>query len=158
MVNIITGEIQSGKTTYLLNLIKDSFSGKTIAGYTTKRILDNTNTIIGFSFKTFTTNREILFAHSQQKIGNKKFGNYFVNENSFVKLIDEIKKVFEPDLLVFDELGKMEINNDYFVNQIKLFVRNYPLSFIVIQKRVLDFWLEKLEIEAYNLKIIEKIS
>jgi nucleoside-triphosphatase THEP1 len=110
---LITGLPRVGKTTIILEVIKKLNIKAT--GFFTREILQN-NKRIGFNIETISGTSKILSSKnnltSSYRVGN--YGVYLENIDEIIKKIEaEISS--EPyDLIIIDEIGKMELFSNYF--------------------------------------------
>lgn len=155
MIHIITGEIGSGKTTYLIKNIIEPNKHLIFNGYLTERIYFDENNksrhnTVGFSFKTFT-GKTIPFAHKTEKIGNIFIKDYWISEESFIKVVDEMNSINNYDVLIIDELGIFEQNFKNFINNIKNLVTHSQKAYLIIQQRALEKWISYLSCDKYEI-------
>lgn len=155
MVNIISGEIGAGKSTYIQKKIIDANKNLIFNGYLTERIylsnLPQTREYTaGFCFKTFN-DKTFVFAHRYDKISDLKVRDYWISKQAYLDILNEINSIKKYDILIIDELGFFELDFDEFKNGIKQIIDDSKLAYVVIQKRVLEKWLEFLEISDKKL-------
>lgn len=155
MINIITGEIGAGKSTYLQKKILEPNKNLIFNGFITERIyLSNSPQMrdftAGFCFKTFTS-KTLIFAHKYNKLSNLKFRDYWISKQAFIDVLSEIDRIKNYDILIIDELGIFEFDFDEFKYGIKQIIDNAQLAYVIIQKRVLDKWLKFLAISDKKL-------
>jgi len=104
---LITGIPGCGKTTLILNLIKKvPFSA---GGFFTKEIREKGKRV-GFEISDLEGKKKIL-AHIDFKDSKYKVSKYGVDISALEKIgVEAIKKALaEKDLIVIDEIGKMEL-------------------------------------------------
>jgi len=161
----ITGESGVGKTTLIKEvsdiLIKREFK---ISGFITTD-LTSEGKRIGFNIIDINTKEERIFASKNIKT-DFKFGSYYLN----IKNLDEIlNKVLKRnyDILIIDEIGKMEFYSDNFKEKIDNLIKSETKilatlhrDFVEKYKRYGNIFLltkgnsEKIKNEI--LKLIEK--
>jgi nucleoside-triphosphatase len=100
----LTGKPGVGKTTVLKKFL-ENFEGK-IVGFFTPEIRKGSQRI-GFEIVEIPSGKRWLFA-SVEQIGDKRFGKYWLNLEVLENVVEKIEKS-EVDLIVIDEIGKMEM-------------------------------------------------
>ena len=105
---LITGLPRTGKTTLILDVIKEM--EKEVIGFVTKEILVN-NRREGFSIETFSGLNKILASkkHTEGKFRVASYGVYVENVDLVVKELNIRFEQQKHDLIVIDEIGKMEL-------------------------------------------------
>lgn len=114
---LITGLPRTGKTTLILDIIKEM--KKDVIGFVTKEIrIDNVRE--GFSIETFSGLNKVLASkkYSEGKFRVASYGVYVENVDLVVEELTErfIKEKY--DFIIIDEIGKMELFSSIF----KIFV------------------------------------
>ncbi|MHA1975045.1 MAG: nucleoside-triphosphatase [Candidatus Hodarchaeales archaeon] len=113
---LITGRPRVGKTTLIIKAIKEVVSlkpSKVIKGFVTSEIKENSKRI-GFNLETMDGKTGILARvekYSEFK-SNMRVGKYFVLLKDLESFIKEF--YYDSDLLVIDEIGKMELYSKSF--------------------------------------------
>ncbi|NHJ47576.1 MAG: NTPase [Asgard group archaeon] len=115
MTNIlITGYPRTGKTTLVMRFLKQT--KKKCAGFYTEEIRNEQNIRIGFKVVGISTNQTGILAHVDVR-SSYRVGKYNVNLSDFEKIaLLEMKK--ESDIVIIDEIGKMELFSESFKNQL----------------------------------------
>lgn len=107
---LITGYPKTGKTTLIKALIENC--SKTLAGFYTEEIMNTKGIRVGFRIITLSSEEPGVLAHTKIKTG-WKVGKYFVDVNEFERIIlPELS--LEADMIVIDEIGKMELFSENF--------------------------------------------
>ncbi|MCG3216459.1 MAG: hypothetical protein KAS63_07045 [Candidatus Heimdallarchaeota archaeon] len=112
---LVTGLPRVGKTTLLVNIISEM--DKKVVGFVTKEVKEN-NMRIGFEIESFSGHK-LMLASKKNRNSIHRIANYGV----FVENIDtivghlllELQKN-EYDLIVIDEIGKMELFSKKFIS------------------------------------------
>lgn len=125
----LTGKPRSGKSTVLekiIILLKEK--GKKVGGFITPEIREEGKRI-GFCVKDVFSNEIGILASKDIKIG-PKFGNYGINIEDFervaLKAIEFALK--ECDIIVIDEIGKMEFLSEKFREKLtQILISDKPL-------------------------------
>jgi len=128
---LITGPPKSGKSTLIAKLI-DYYHGKNfkIYGFITPDVRKN-NQRIGFDIKDIHTGLTKKLARVGSYKSQYKLGKYSI----FIEEFDEILSILETidyqseDLLIIDEIGKMELFSKKFQNFI---MKKYDLDINII--------------------------
>lgn len=134
---LLTGQPGTGKTTIIQKVI-DGISN--IGGFYTSEIVENGRRA-GFSVKTLLNRDAEILAHINSD-SNKRVGRYGVNIGAFE---DIIKKEFEDitskniNLIIIDEIGKMEMYSSYFCKMTEEFLKGDIPVLGVIQMRNYPF-------------------
>ncbi|MGC9781005.1 MAG: NTPase [Candidatus Heimdallarchaeota archaeon] len=115
MVNIlVTGFPRIGKTTLIKELLKKTT--KKYAGFYTEEIKNQNERRSGFKVVALSSNEEGILAHVNTK-SNMRVGKYGVDLKDFESIIiPEMEK--DSELLVIDEIGKMELFSKKFKDQL----------------------------------------
>jgi len=127
----ITGMPGVGKTDTLIKVVKDlEKSGYVVGGMITPPIVEN-NERVGFNVVDWYTKEKALFAHVN--IDSKdRVGKYGVDVNALdrigVKAIEKAIMDENIDIIIIDEIGKMEMLSDNFCRiVIDAFDSNKPI-------------------------------
>ncbi len=112
----LTGNPGIGKTTIIKKVI-ERIERKVIGFYTTE--IRKEGKRIGFEIVEIPSNTKHLFA-STEKISNIRFGKYYLDLEPLEEIIKKIEdKESEADIIIIDEIGKMEFFSKKFRNFIK---------------------------------------
>ncbi|MFW6134132.1 MAG: nucleoside-triphosphatase [Elusimicrobiota bacterium] len=127
---LITGNPGTGKTTLIKKAISDIDHP---VGFYTEEIRKNGKRC-GFITNTLSTCNSQQLAHTDIS-SEHTLGKYKINVQNFEKLIKkEFENYTKAELLVIDEIGKMEIFSKYFREKI-IELLNSPIPLIgIIQK------------------------
>jgi len=123
---LITGRPRVGKTTLVKNTIKEVTSLKpsvNIRGFITNEIRMNSKRI-GFNLETFDGQTGILARVEKYCEFNSdiRVGNYFVFLNDLEKFTGTFSD--HSDILVIDEIGKMELYSERFIESLDFALEN----------------------------------
>jgi nucleoside-triphosphatase THEP1 len=109
---IITGNIASGKTTFLVQLNEKlrELNIKT-GGFYSPRIMDDDLTI-GYDLVHVTDNERIEFLRNDGDSNNAEIGRFTIDEKSVLRATQWIKEDIENDwkIIIIDEVGKLELD------------------------------------------------
>ncbi len=108
----ISGRPSVGKTTLVKKLIT-SFSNKKIVGIITEQILEQGRRV-GFVVLGISSNKKSILAHKKKKSGIR-FGSYWLHLRNLDFIVSyELKNLANCELIVIDEIGKMEMQSHTF--------------------------------------------
>lgn len=115
MTNIlITGYPRTGKTTLIMKFLEQT--SKKCSGFYTEEIRNNQGIRVGFKVVAISLEEEGILAHVEVR-SSYRVGKYFVDITDFEKIaLPEMKR--ESDLVIIDEIGKMELFSEPFKNQL----------------------------------------
>lgn len=147
-IKIVTGKIQSGKTTKLFNFVstKNSIDGILSPIVNHKRVLYH---ISSKTIKIFETKSKVN--------GTIAIGNYIFLQESFDWANKKLLQGFynKPKYLVIDEIGKLELNGKGFYPSVKKILEikdNLSTQLIlVIRDYLLDKSLHFFDIDKYEI-------
>ena len=107
---VITGEIGSGKTSLINDLIAGLKSkNHTISGFYTKRIVEN-NATVGYHLVEVENEKETPFLSISPIENAEKVGKYFIHRNA----METGRKILQQNsahFIVIDEIGKLELTD-----------------------------------------------
>lgn len=114
MTNIlVTGAPKTGKTTLIANVIKES--GFRPIGFITEEVLQD-HIRIGFQIRTYSGTTATLASvnnrSSRYLVG--KYGVFLENLDEIVGVLEAEMACKQYDLVVIDEIGKMELGSEAF--------------------------------------------
>lgn len=113
-VIIITGDRQQGKTTFVKKLIENLHNKNiTIAGFVSVGI-DEGSERMGFNLVSINENRTVQLCTKMRNDDWLKYGSYFFNPEgiNYGKEILSIEKIAGKQLIVIDEIGPLEMNDE----------------------------------------------
>ncbi len=114
---LITGRPGVGKTTLVMNLVERLYGSLRLAGFTTAEVRSPSGARTGFQILTIQGNQAEL-----ARLGFRSsvhVGRYGVNLEAFERLaLPELERR-DADLIVIDEIGKMECASDGFCRAMK---------------------------------------
>ncbi len=127
----LTGRPGIGKTTVVKKFL-EVYEGNVI-GLLTPEIRKN-NKRIGFALKLIPSDEEFIFA-SVEKISSVKFGKYYLNLENLEKVLNKIENSLETcELVVIDEIGKMEMFSQRFKTFVKTILESDASILAVVHR------------------------
>ncbi|MFX1410740.1 MAG: NTPase [Promethearchaeota archaeon] len=150
---LITGPPRSGKSTLIVKLI-EHFHNRNykIHGFLTPEVRKDDNRI-GFDFESIKTNEIGKLARIGNYKTKYKLGRYCIFIEEFDKLISKLEDI-DPkvvDIIIIDEIGKMELFSKNFQNLIKKFFHSDIKIIATIGQRI------QHPLKDYLLKIPEVV-
>ncbi|MBU1299155.1 MAG: hypothetical protein KKF20_00960 [Bacteroidetes bacterium] len=148
---IVTGNINSGKSTYLLTTYEQLESKEKAVGFVALPILKR-NAKVGFELFILHENKKIKFASVEENFGNFQLGKYRFDQKLFDEVILNFPKI-EPDSIVFlDEYGKLEAEGKGWYPLIEQVLRqDFEKCYLVVRKELMGMMLDKLKVNKYEL-------
>jgi nucleoside-triphosphatase THEP1 len=123
---IITGQVASGKTRFLTQLIEKfrELNVKT-GGFYSPKILSSDITI-AYDLVHLTNNERIEFLHTNLSDHSSDIGKYKMNESSFTKACHWIETDIENqcDVMILDEVGRLELTDKGWAGSIDLLLKS----------------------------------
>ena len=154
---LITGPPRSGKSTLIAKLI-EYFSNKqtTIYGFLTPEVREG-NRRIGFDVEDISTKERGKLARISKTNSDYRLGKYSVSIDDLEQIISNIEDIrfTEGDLLIIDEIGKMELFSAKFRNFIlNIFSSNLTVVAtigITVKHPIKDHLLHIPDVSLFNL-------
>ena len=155
MINIVTGAINSGKTTKIHNIYNQIGYGD---GFINKKIYKS-NINMGQRIIRLSTNESEIFSLKEEFIPNKwneecRYYNYSFSKTGLefaINIVDDvIRHNIEP--IFIDEIGPLEIYNEHglFNTFMKVIAIRVEL-FVAIRDTCLEHFLQKFKINEYKI-------
>ena len=155
MVKIVTGSINSLKTTRIINYYEDNPIGD---GFVSKKIMKD-NLVYGYNLMQLSTKHEIpLVIRDSLWDGKKriifKIGPYCFFEEALMFLEEKTDEFINNNInpIFLDEIGILELNGEGFDQILKKLIKNKCDLFLVVRSDLLDKVCER-----YGFKEIEII-
>ncbi len=110
---LVTGAPRTGKTTLVKSVVEEL--GRKVVGFITEEVLEQGRRI-GFKIKTFSGLESMLASvnERQANVFIGKYGVFIDNLESILRTLEEELKNSVYDLIVVDEIGKMELASKIF--------------------------------------------
>jgi nucleoside-triphosphatase THEP1 len=150
---IITGAIGQGKTTQVIKIV-DSLLKKeiSISGIFAPRIMENGVTI-GYDIVDIETNIREPFLRDNADTGLPKIGKYTIFPKGLEKGINVLNKsaVDKPHIVVIDEVGKLELNNQGWSTNITELVNGHSIMLLAVRDSFTEQVIEKWNLKHYSV-------
>lgn len=158
MINIITGNIQSGKTTKMISLFEKCKQGD---GFVCKKVIKDEK-FVGYNIVHLQTEKFVPFVYLKKYIPEKwneknQFGRFSFSKEGFIfadKIIDSIiKRNIEP--IFIDEVGPVEILlKKGFHKIVKKVLNTDKKCFLTVRSDMVDGFCEEFGVdERFVIKI-----
>lgn len=109
MITILTGRVGSGKTACLkaaIPLLKDR--GLRVDGYLSERVMDGEN-VLGYDLLVLQTGERVRLLRCLAQPGGESVGRFTLDPEGFAAAAEVIVRSRPSDLLILDELGRLEL-------------------------------------------------
>jgi len=152
MIKIITGERDSGKTSYLRYLVRDS---KFFNGFLQYKQYNENDKFIGYNLYDLETNQEFEFITTDLSREGLKLDNFVVLEEGVKKGKEIILKGIDQDkILVIDEIGQLEMDGKVFHEVLLKALKSGIEIYITVREELLNDFIEKYDLATRNYKLI----
>lgn len=161
MVRIVTGKINSGKTTrietiYHKNNLGDGFISKKIMigsdvyGFKAKRLSDGYETMFMLHDRYYSKN-DIIIDFDEESKYDYEIGPYKVLTKAISLIDNTYKNLIDDSIspLYFDEVGKLELNGLGFYQHIKKALLKNLDIYMVVREDLIDEVIRKFDITEY---------
>ena len=149
MVNIISGEINSGKTTNLINIFKKTNSGD---GFASIKVYKN-NKLYGYNLTRLSNNKTVPF------ISTTTFNDVIFKLDRFnfsKRGFNFAKKIINETLhnkktLYIDEIGPLELSKKGFYLSFKTALKSNVDIYVCIRSSCIKSVIKEFEIKNYKI-------
>lgn len=153
MIKIITGKHDSGKTSYLRYLVKDS---KFFNGFLEYKKYDEEDNFIGYELYSIEEDQTFDIIKTESEESFEK-GKYEIIEEGLNKGREIISDAIGKDkILVIDQIGPLEMKKKLFHNQIIEALKSGIEIYITVEEKLLNDFIEKYKVRDYKLIRIGK--
>jgi nucleoside-triphosphatase THEP1 len=130
-IYILKGEIDEGKTSFLL-AFSDFLKAKHYStnGFVSKRILLNTKTV-GYSIYSLKTQEKEQFLTINENNLTNKIGKFYILPKGLEKGESILKTINPKEIVIIDEIGKLELNEKGWYKQFNDIVENSQNTVII---------------------------
>jgi nucleoside-triphosphatase THEP1 len=152
MIKIITGERDSGKTSYLRYLVKDS---KFFSGFLESKKYDKDGKFLGYDLIDIETEDVFEFITIDLNREGKRLDKFIILEEGINKGKDIILSgINKEKILVVDEVGRLEIDGELFHEEIVKAMKSGVEMYITVREELLNEFIEKYELSSRDYKLI----
>lgn len=154
-VFILTGHIGQGKTTFIQKIV-ENFQSKGIAvgGIYSPRVMEG-ETTVGYDIIDINTTEKEVFLRQNTLDDNMKIGRFNINLQGLqkgVKAIKDSNNTANTQIVVIDEVGLLELQNQGWAGNIEELVRSSQNHILlVIRDRFVEKVIEKWELNNYQV-------
>ena len=152
MIKIITGKRDSGKTSYLRYLVRDS---RFFNGFLEYKKYDEDDKFIGYDLVDIETEEKFEFITTDMNREGQKLDKFIILEEGKEKgkeiILAGIKK---EKILVIDEVGQLEMEGKLFYNEIVEAIKSGIEMYITVRTDLLNEFIEKYGLSSRDYKII----
>ena len=156
---LITGEIQGGKTSYLLELVEVlKKSGLNVGGFLAPGSFESGERS-GFKLKNILTEFEISMASIKEIDVWEKYRRFWFNPDAFIQgrewICESLKA--DPDVVVIDEVGPMEQEGSGWSETLEfLLSSSVPVQLWSVREKLCGEVMEYWSISSEHLIHIDK--
>jgi nucleoside-triphosphatase THEP1 len=144
---IIAGEVGSGKTGCIKNLI-ENFQKKSISvsGVYSSRIMEN-NITTGYNVVNISTNKSAKFLRKEGDLSQQKIGRFYIFNEGLNAGNIELQNSYSQ-ITIVDEIGKLELSKNGWYKSVKQLIKNSNSHLILT---VRDKFVNQI-IEKFGIK------
>ena len=138
-VVLITGGIHQGKTTFTQKIVTDLIEKKIrVAGFLSTGV-DENGERKGFNLYDIETSESIELCSTRKDENRLQFGHYYFNNDAFVKgnQILGIENISGKQLIVIDEIGPLELNNQGWTNAIETITKRTSIPHVWVVRQTI---------------------
>lgn len=152
MIKIITGKRDSGKTSYLRYLVRDS---KFFNGFLEYKKYDEKDEFVGYDLYDLETKESFEFITTDLNREGIKLDYFVVLEEGIKKGKEIILKGIEKDkILVIDEIGQLEMDGKVFHEALLKALKSGIEIYITVREELLNDFIEKYDLSTREYKLI----
>lgn len=154
---IITGEVNSGKTSTVEKLISNLYAEqKTIGGVYSKGLFSGKEKI-GFKLIDIKSGDAKQLASIQfDNNFNLNHGKYYFKPEVFEEYNTKILSVFDSDVIIIDEVGKLELVEKGFFPSVQYLINDFTGKIImVVRKSLAKKVLKKFHLKQEDIDTLE---
>lgn len=152
MINIITGSVNSGKSTKLVDIYKNLGKGD---GFFNRKIYSG-NLYVGQEIVRMSNGESMIWSLREEVLDYWE-EQYCYADFSFskdaLKFAEEIvnSSIKSNDIIFVDEIGPLELQNKGFHNLFKCCLNSNKELYVVVREGCLEAVLRKYKIEDYEI-------
>ncbi len=154
MINVITGETNSGKSSKFIHLFNNESDA---IGLLSKKLYDNNKNIIGYNLVMLPNNVECAFIILKEEVNPAEHhlylfqGRFAFLKSSFTIGEEYIMSHLHNHSVWIDEVGSLELKGLGYDNLIKTLISNNINLTITTKRNLLEKVCERYGIEEHNL-------
>jgi len=152
MIKIITGKRDSGKTSYLRYLVRDS---KFFNGFLEYKQYDEKDEFVGYNLYDLETKQSFEFITMDMSRQGIALDYFVVLEEGIEKgkeiILEGIKK---DKILVIDEIGQLEMDGKVFHEALLKALKSGVEIYITVREELLNEFIEKYNLSTRDYKLI----
>jgi len=160
-IYVVTGRIQSGKTTFLSELVRALKEKKNeVAGFLSKGQSQDGERL-GFTLVNVQDGSEILLASRENTKTWLRYGRFFFNPEAFAEGERIIKKAIaqESKLVILDEVGPLEMEAKGWADMLDILSKEKKgVQIWVVRENILDQVLERWGIPRDQVILAESMK
>ncbi len=136
---IVSGKIDSGKTRMLEEIVRALKKKKIAVGGFLSVAEYKKNKKVAYHLKNIKTGREIPLATKKAFDTNQKIGNFYFNEEAFIKANEWLSDTRAFDVVIIDEIGPLEMRGGGFCELLDgLFLDFKGILIVCVRDSILD--------------------
>jgi nucleoside-triphosphatase THEP1 len=144
---IVTGEVGSGKTGCIKNLIENIQDKKfSVSGVYSSRIMEN-DIITGYDVVNISTNKSAKFLRKEGDLSQQKIGRFYIFNDGLNAGNVELQNSYSQ-ITIVDEIGKLELSKNGWYKSVKQLIKNSNSHLILT---VRDKFVNQI-IEKFGIK------
>lgn len=138
-IEIITGSVNSGKTTELIKLVEElKLKNQKVAGFISHSIFEQGEKI-GYSIEDIATKEFFHLAQNKpSSIFQLKQGRFYFNEDLFTMLNNRLESFLHYSYIVIDEIGPLELRKKGFYNGLIFLLNHYDKNLVLVTRKKLE--------------------
>jgi len=152
MIKIITGDRDSGKTSYLKYLVEDS---KFFNGFLESKKFDKDGKFTGYNLIDIETGESFEFITTDMTREGRKLDKFVIIEEGIRKGKEIILKGIDKNkILVVDEVGQLEIEGKLFHDEIVKAIKSGIEMYVTVRKELTNEFIKKYDLDSREYTFI----
>lgn len=152
MIKIITGKRDSGKTSYLRYLVRDS---KFFNGFLEYKQYDENDNFIGYDLYDLEAKKSFEFIRTDTSFEGKQIDDYVILGSGIERgkkiILDAINK---DKILVIDEIGELEMQGKLFHAELVKALKSGIEIYITVREELLNDFIERYGLSSRDYQLI----
>ncbi|RLD66519.1 MAG: hypothetical protein DRJ29_17530 [Bacteroidetes bacterium] len=158
---LITGTIQGGKTSYLIELAELLRKrGLSVGGFLAPGTFESGERS-GFKLKNILSGVEIPMASTKETAGWFKYRRFWFNPDAFIQGMEWIRKIMpdEPQVVVIDEVGPMELEGSGWSEILEfLSSTSVPVQLWSVREKLIEEVIQRWDIPDSRIIQIDEVE